>query len=118
MLKKIKLKYLISIYGGAIIEAKTLDMLLNSYSDGFPRPKKVFYDSDTINYFELDRKAKKLLEDEFLIECGDDFIISSKGKLHLDKGGYVLEIKQSRRNTISYWMSIFAFIFSLLSLIL
>lgn len=105
-----KHELLLRIYGADILEALTLDMLLSSLTDGQPRPQSVFYDvsNSNISGFDAARKTDKLLEDGHIKAFGDSFIITSKGMLHLNKGGYKAEVVQSRRVTISFWLSILA----------
>ncbi|WP_271782204.1 hypothetical protein [Aquimarina algiphila] len=108
-----------AMYGSSILEAYTLDMLLDTLSDGYPRVQKVFYEpSGDISAFDLSRKIDQLLEDNYIKPMGSNFIITSKGKLHLSKGGYQTEIKHSRRTTISFWLSIAAFLISLSALLI
>ena len=106
------------VYGPALLEAITLDMLLQTMADGAARPQQAFYNSGgRILAAEIDRKISKLLADGYFKPSAENFIITANGMLHLAKGGYTRDVKQSKRVVIAFWLSVMAFIMALISFI-
>ncbi|HOZ95382.1 MAG TPA: hypothetical protein PLS07_00710 [Niabella sp.] len=115
---KLNNRFELLVYGPSILEAKTLDMILSACHDGQPRPQRVFYEpSGEITQHDLERKMQMLLDDGFLKTMGHDFIITSKGMLHLSKGGYLNQVKKSKRADFPFWLSIIALLMSLTGLV-
>lgn len=115
-MKTFKFKILSWVYGSQIIEAFTLDMLLSALNDGFPHSYHTFtHPSSNITVWEIGRKSDKLIEDGMVRVMGDNVIITSKGMLHLSKGGYTGEIKSNKHISFSFILSIFAFLVSISS---
>lgn len=117
-MNKKKRKFLKFIYGHRIEEAIKLDELLTSLEAG----GIIMYDlfagsqhqeiSTTIN-----RIAAKLIDDNMVMRSDMYVSITSKGKLHLSKGGYVKEIIIYKNASFSFWLSVIAIIVSIISLI-
>ena len=103
------------IYGSQIFEAYTLDLLLSALADGVPHSYAAFTSNSHINTWEISRKSEKLIDDGFVKILGDNVLITSKGMIHLSKGGYVGEIKAHKRISFSFWLSIFAVVVSVAS---
>lgn len=109
-----KRKILFFLYGSSIMEAWTLDMLLDCLKDGIPRSYEVFTTpTGEISVWELSRKTSKLIEDSLVEVFGENVIITSKGMLHLSQGGYVAEFIKSKKTNISFWLSIIAVVISI-----
>lgn len=113
-----RLKILTIVYGEKIFEAFTLDSLLDTLSDGLPHSYQAFISTTHIGVWEIGRKTDKLFDDSMVKIHGDSVLITSKGMLHLSKGGYVGEIKAHKRTSFSFWLSVTAIIISIASAII
>jgi hypothetical protein len=108
-----KYRILSFVYGEKIIEAFALDMMLSALDDGLPRSYNLFTTpTGDISVWDISRKSELLIADDMVKMLGDNVLITSKGKLHLSKGGYVGEIKAHKRILFSFWLSVFAVLVS------
>lgn len=104
----------IFVYGREIIEAMHTDTMLSALRDGNPRLLQSFTTPRSgISAWDLQRKFERLIDDRLVKITGDNVIITSRGIMHLDKGGYKAEIKQHKKTNISFWLSIISILVSI-----
>lgn len=109
----------LKIYGKSLVESYKLDVLLSSFDDGLSRLEKIVLDvPDGIPIHDIQRVLNKLISDNYLEREGANLKINSRGILHLDKGGYVGELKQSKRLVLSFWFSLIAVSISIASFLI
>ncbi|GHT04850.1 hypothetical protein AGMMS49525_11600 [Bacteroidia bacterium] len=101
-----KNKFYIKIFGEKMLEAYFADALLKAYYDGEPRPD---YKSISGNMVWVEsRIIQLLLDNNFLKPFDNGYIITSTGRMHLDKGGYVGEYISAKTNRLAFWLGVFA----------
>ena len=101
------------LLGDSFIEPYRLDSILESLADGEPMENLDEY-PDSIKW-DVPRVLELLTVRAFIKPVGDGYIITSEGKLHLDRGGYLGEILRARGSFLSLWLSIVAVILSIMA---
>jgi hypothetical protein len=110
-----KYKVYFKIFGDRMLEAYLLDSYLSAFDDGLPRTELPVATGQV--GWQSARVEKKLVEDNFLEVFGNGYKITSKGMLHLHKGGYSTEVKNALLLPLTFWLSITATILSIISVI-
>lgn len=104
------------VWGSDILEAKRLDLFLASFKDGVPHDLPP---TSGQTGWDMSRVEHQLIQEGYLKQFGKSatLIITSKGLLHLNKGGYVWEIKYAKISKYAFAMSLTALISSIVSVI-
>ena len=109
-----KNRILIKLYGSKFLEAYYADSYLSSFSDGIPRTDLPTAIGELA--FTTSRVEALLVSESFLSVYGNGFVITSKGKMHLDKGGYIGELVNNSASKLSLYISIPSAIVSIIAL--
>jgi hypothetical protein len=115
----LKEKIVFKIYGSYILESRMLDITLEGIADGIPRREDTFFiaEDTTEERHNTIRFLNKLSDDNLIKRENGLITITSAGRLHLDKGGFVDALIQHKRVSISFWLSIIAIIISIVNLV-
>lgn len=109
---------LLRIFSIKYNEVRHLDNLLKQYDiEGHKEDLDYLYERG--ERLDIDRLYIRLIEDGMLRRYGDfDYVITSQGKEHIDKGGYKVEfIWQVAKNRWTFILSIIAILISLFALV-
>lgn len=112
----LKNKILLKLYGSKFLEAYFADSYLTSFADGIPRTDLPTATGDLA--FTTSRVDSLLLSESFLEPFGNGFVITSKGKMHLDKGGYIDELINHSASKICLYISVPSAILSIAALLI
>lgn len=106
------------LYGRGVLETMQMDILLSTFNDGQVKyPYRVEL-PNTMEPYLVERRMDKLVEDGFVKTVGEGFRITTKGAIHLGKGGYTSELKKERRSLVSFWISVIAILLSVSSFVI
>ena len=100
------------------MDAYYLDTFLEIFSDGVPRDN-IPPLTGTLTWVQS-RVDEKLVKDGYLKRWGrngNGYIITSEGKLHLEKGGYRRQLIYQKLTPITFWLSFISVILSIIAVI-
>lgn len=103
-----------NLYGREYFEYYYLDSILDKLSDGETVSSKSVWGKSPAG----DRVFSKLITDGYLCEIGDTLRITSEGLLFIGSGGYSSRFLQSKRSSLSFWISIISIIIACASFII
>lgn len=117
MLSNFKVRLLIFLYGGFILEALMLDELLSSFkSRGMLQYS--FGRIPTDSEKDLIRNLGFLVEEKYINAYSDEhYDITQKGALHLAHGGFLSEAKKSKNALYAFRISLISIIIALISIL-
>lgn len=116
--KKLTDWFYFKVIGSNGIDVFYLDSFLSLFEDGQPRDQLPTFTGNLV--WAQSRIEEKLINDGYLKPWGyhsNGFIITSEGKLHLERGGYRKELLYKKLNRFSFWLSLLATILSVIAVI-
>ena len=114
-MKKLLTDYMYSkILGENGLEAYYLDTFLELFKDGMPHSELPHAKNEAV-WIQL-RIDEKLTKDGFLNRWGrNGYIITSEGRLHLEKGGYRKQLLYQKLTPFTFWFSLISTILSIIA---
>lgn len=110
---KFKDKILVKIYGSDYLEFYFIDSALSTFEDGKPRAD---LPNATGDVAWINSRVMKYLTDNGHLETfGNGYVITSSGKMFLNKGGARAEFIHHKLSGVSFVLSILATIISIIS---
>jgi hypothetical protein len=105
----------LKIFGNSMLEAYFADTLLQCYYDG--TPKETDRPATGSAAWTEQRIMKMLLDSHFLEPFDKGFVITSAGRMHLDKGGYTGHYVAAKTQRLALWLGILATAVSIVAFI-
>jgi hypothetical protein len=115
-MRTLKESLALRILGKTAHEAYYADTFLRAFYDGAPRPN-IPAATGEVGVIHS-RITDLLVANNFLMPYGNGYVITSLGKMHLDKGGYVGQHVAQKATRLSFALSLLATTLSIIAVIL
>jgi hypothetical protein len=103
------------LFGKSVLEAFYADYLLNKFKDGHPRTSGMALTGEFT--WIAPRILDLVISDNFLKPFGEGYIITARGIIHLNKGGYIGQYIGHKCMSLTLAFSLLATVLSIIAII-
>ncbi len=108
-------RILSAVYGSKYLEFQFIDMFLSAFEDGQPRTNLPNVTGELV--WTQSRVIQYLIENKLLEAFGNGYVITATGKMFLAKGGCRSDFMRHKLNRLSFILSLFASVVSIIAMI-